>query len=103
MENSETSERIATLESQVAWLMSTVNAMIAHSSGPLREMPQVAPIPYSGQVSSPTLPPSSGNPGVTQEVLDLVSSGNSFAAIKRYRELTGVGLKEAKDAIDALT
>jgi ribosomal protein L7/L12 len=37
-----------------------------------------------------------------QEVIELAQGGNKVAAVKRYRELTGVGLKEAKDAVDAL-
>src|SRR5262245_8749264 len=36
------------------------------------------------------------------EVAILLSGGNKIAAIKRYRELTGLGLKEAKDAVEAL-
>ena len=32
----------------------------------------------------------------------LLRSGQKIAAIKRYRELHGVGLKEAKDAVDAM-
>ncbi|MGH2922980.1 MAG: ribosomal protein L7/L12 [Solirubrobacterales bacterium] len=34
------------------------------------------------------------------EIQDLLAKGNKIQAIKRYRELTGAGLKEAKDAID---
>ncbi len=34
------------------------------------------------------------------EVQDLLAKGNEAQAIKRYRELSGLGLKEAKDAID---
>jgi ribosomal protein L7/L12 len=34
------------------------------------------------------------------EIQDLLVKGNEVQAIKRYRELTGLGLKEAKDAID---
>ena len=33
------------------------------------------------------------------EIQDLLARGNEMQAIKRYRELTGAGLKEAKDAI----
>jgi len=33
---------------------------------------------------------------------DLLQSGNQIQAIKLYRELTGVGLAEAKDAVDRL-
>ncbi|HEU5097444.1 MAG TPA: ribosomal protein L7/L12 [Roseiflexaceae bacterium] len=32
----------------------------------------------------------------------LAAQGNKIEAIKRYRELTGVGLKEAKDYVDRL-
>lgn len=40
--------------------------------------------------------------GVSAEVLQLVQQGNKIAAIKRYREETGLGLREAKDVIDGL-
>lgn len=36
------------------------------------------------------------------EVHRLLGKGRLIEAIKRYRELTGVGLKEAKDAVEAL-
>jgi ribosomal protein L7/L12 len=39
---------------------------------------------------------------VEAEIQDLVAKGNEVVAIKRYRELTGLGLKEAKAAIDRL-
>ncbi|HSH05458.1 MAG TPA: ribosomal protein L7/L12 [Anaerolineae bacterium] len=35
-------------------------------------------------------------------VQEAIRSGRKINAIKRYRELTGVGLKEAKEAIDEL-
>ena len=35
-------------------------------------------------------------------VIELLQSGNQIQAIKLYRELTGVGLAEAKDAVDQL-
>lgn len=34
------------------------------------------------------------------EIQDLLAKGNEIQAIKRYRELTGLGLAEAKDAIE---
>ncbi len=37
------------------------------------------------------------------ELQHLISAGKRLQAIKYYRETTGVGLKEAKDAVDALT
>ena len=36
------------------------------------------------------------------EVSALLASGNKIAAIKRLRELTGLGLKEAKDYVEAM-
>src|SRR5687767_3432576 len=35
------------------------------------------------------------------DVRDLVRAGRKIEAIKRYRELTNAGLKEAKDAVEA--
>ena len=37
-----------------------------------------------------------------QQVRELVAKGNKIAAIKLYREITNLGLKEAKDAIEAM-
>lgn len=36
------------------------------------------------------------------QLLALLQQKQLIGAIKRYRELTGVGLKEAKDAVEAL-
>jgi ribosomal protein L7/L12 len=40
--------------------------------------------------------------GSCPEVVDAITAGNKIQAIKHYRERTGVGLKEAKDAVEAL-
>jgi ribosomal protein L7/L12 len=37
-----------------------------------------------------------------REITALVARGSKIEAIKRVRELTGLGLKEAKDYVDAL-
>lgn len=37
-----------------------------------------------------------------ESVRDLLESGNKIEAIKQYRVLTGVGLKEAKDAVEGM-
>lgn len=39
--------------------------------------------------------------GLSAEVRALADRGEKIAAIKAYRESTGVGLKEAKDAVEA--
>jgi len=49
-------------------------------------------IPYDYPATTETPP----------EVIELVQSGNRVAAVKRLRDLTGVGLQEAKEAVDAL-
>jgi len=41
-------------------------------------------------------------PGASPEIVALVRSGKPIQAIKVYRQMTGAGLKEAKDAIDRL-
>jgi len=42
----------------------------------------------------------SANPISSPEIQAALRSGNKIEAIKIYRELTGVGLAEAKDAIE---
>ena len=44
---------------------------------------------------------STANPGITDEVDDHLRAGRKVSAIKAYRESTGAGLKEAKDAVEA--
>jgi large subunit ribosomal protein L7/L12 len=43
-----------------------------------------------------------GHGGVPAEVVSLARAGQAIAAIKLYRELTGAGLREAKDVVDSL-
>ena len=66
---------------------------------------------WGGSLADPARPPSAIQPSVPPvqiaapslaEVSALLASGHKIEAIKRYRELTGVGLKEAKDYVDAL-
>ena len=42
-------------------------------------------------------------PHVTQQVKDLIARGNKIEAIKIFRSATGLGLKESKDVIDAIS
>ena len=39
---------------------------------------------------------------IDSEIVDFLHAGQKISAIKRYREITGVGLKEAKEYIDSL-
>jgi ribosomal protein L7/L12 len=49
---------------------------------------------------TPTAPPTSSN--LHAQVIELLKLRNKIGAIKAYREATGVGLKEAKDAVEAI-
>lgn len=51
-----------------------------------------------GQLDAAGIPTDGSYP----EVVDAIRGGNLIQAIKHYRERTGVGLKEAKDAVEAL-
>jgi ribosomal protein L7/L12 len=48
-------------------------------------------------------PPQTGTGGSDETVKQLARNGQTIAAIKMYRDLHGCGLKEAKDAVDALS
>lgn len=54
-----------------------------------------------------SLPPGNANAangdiGFETELLNLLSAGNKIGAVKLYRDRTGSGLKEAKEAVEAL-
>ncbi len=76
-------ERITRLEARIARLEAKIDAILRHLGI------------EAEQVASPPSPEQ-------QELLELLRQGHKLHAIKRYRELYGVGLKEAKDAIEAL-
>jgi ribosomal protein L7/L12 len=43
-----------------------------------------------------------GNAAMPAEVIELAQRGDKKGAIAKYRELSGVGLQEAKEAVDSL-
>jgi ribosomal protein L7/L12 len=57
---------------------------------------RMAALEGGGPAAAPTAP------DADPQVRALLQSGNKIEAIKRYRELTGVGLAEAKDAVEAI-
>lgn len=57
---------------------------------------------YVGQAPGQRAPRYAATPEVGDDIRALLTAGQTIEAIKRYREVHGVGLKEAKDAIDAL-
>ena len=51
---------------------------------------------------SPLPSPAQGDDAFARELSELLEAGQKINAIKRYRERTGVGLKEAKDAVERM-
>jgi ribosomal protein L7/L12 len=68
-----------------------LGAVIAFSRGRNVEVVSLKPPPPGQPVLGPDASPE-----------QLLRAGRKIEAIKRYRELTGSGLKEAKDAVEAL-
>ncbi len=54
------------------------------------------------QLGVPFGDPSASESGIPADVVALAQGGKKIEAIKRYRELTGVGLREAKDVVDRI-
>ncbi len=59
------------------------------------------PLPFATR-TSPQVPNGPLDDQGRREVEALLDDGHAIDAIKRVRELTGLGLKEAKDYVDAL-
>ena len=58
--------------------------------------------PASPGTSSGFSEPASVAAAEDPRLIELVTAGKEIQAIKLYREITGVGLAEAKDAVDGL-
>jgi ribosomal protein L7/L12 len=58
------------------------------------------PCPPLGSEAAKNPTPNYG--GVPAEVVDLARAGKSIAAISLLRQLTGMGLREAKDVVESL-
>ena len=58
---------------------------------------------YVDNWGEPASPPVGISPETLEfEVRELIRQGRKVMAVKRVRELTGMGLKEAKDYVDSL-
>ena len=75
-------EQVIDIEKRLALLETRLQQVFEHLD--------IAPREEAGQLD-PTSDP---------EIQDLLAKGNETQAVKRYHELSGLGLKEAKDAID---
>lgn len=58
-------------------------------------------VPPPPRATVPT-PPSGAQARGQQEIIDLLNEGKKLQAVKRYRDLTGAGLAEAKAAVEAI-
>lgn len=88
------------LRGQVESLEARLRA--AYGEAGITVLSQEAPTPSGGGEAGPAVPPIGvGAAELTEAERALVASGRKIAAIKEYRDRTGVSLKQAKAAIDA--
>jgi large subunit ribosomal protein L7/L12 len=80
-----------------------INRRLALLEQQVRLLSETAGVPcptFASDVG--TTAPSQLDRGVPAEVVALARAGNAIAAIKLYRELTGAGLREAKEVVDSV-
>jgi hypothetical protein len=95
-------ERIARLEFQVGQLYRHLGLNPDLADAPPAPFGG-APTPAFGQSASPANPAAySAGPVFPPSFADALHRGKMIEAIKIYREVTGAGLKEAKDAVEAI-
>jgi hypothetical protein len=107
----ETAQRIERLEQQVAALYQHLG-LNGHEEymppaqylppPPVPGEPQDMMIGMPGDPASPLGRPQYGDPRLPPSFYDALQKNKLIQAIKIYREATGVGLKEAKDHVDAM-
>ena len=77
------------------------DAMLLELSRRVAELERrMAALEGGGGATEPAAPVP--GPESDPELRDLLARGNTIGAIKRYRELTGLGLAEAKDAVESI-
>ena len=69
----------------------------AHRAGPMITQP--SPLTTSWPASAP---PGAAIAGEMEDVRAYIRAGQMIHAIKAYRDRTGLGLKESKDAVEAM-
>lgn len=96
----ETAQRIERLEYQVAVLCRHLG--IDPDSGLLPPPAGLRPpVGASGPQDAVPGGVPGGDPRLPREFYELITRNKKIQAIKMYREVTGVGLKDAKDYVDA--
>ncbi|HEX4787373.1 MAG TPA: ribosomal protein L7/L12 [Actinospica sp.] len=90
----ETAQRIEHLEYQVALLYRHLGLDPGESL--------LAPAPGLQPPAPQDAVPGGADPRLPREFYDLLARDKKIQAIKVYRDVTGVGLKQAKDYVEAL-
>jgi len=98
----ETEQRIARLEQQVALLHQHLGLTGQEEFVPPASFLPPPHVPGEPQDSVPGQPQTTIDPRLPPSFHIALQSGRTISAIKIYREVTGVGLKEAKDYVEAL-
>lgn len=90
------------LDSIYHWLMIAAVAPIGFIAGRMSVGETTAGLRQRDNRASRARSPSTLDDAARAEIHAIVANGHMISAIKRYRELTGSGLKEAKDAAEAM-
>ena len=100
----ETAQRIERLEQQVAVLYQHLGLNGSEEYLPPATYLPPPPVPGEPQDMMVGMPgqPQFGDPRLPPAFYEALQANKKIQAIKIYREATGVGLKEAKDYVDAL-
>jgi large subunit ribosomal protein L7/L12 len=80
-----------------------INRRLALLEDQLRRLSEAVGVPcptFASEVG--TTAPGRLDGGVPAQVVALARAGQAIAAIKLFRELTGAGLREAKEVVDSL-
>jgi hypothetical protein len=96
--------RLDRLESQVSYLLQHLGISGDVAAVPGGSASDLFATPASGYAAMPMTGPAGSIPAATipPELIADIQSGKLIQAIKKYRQLTGLGLKESKDVIDAM-
>ena len=91
-------ERLADLELKVDGLVQLVEHLYHQLGVSAPSYQPLSPRRPGAETSGGGSP----SPATDPQILQAIADGNLILAIKTYRERTGVGLKEAKDAVEAI-
>jgi ribosomal protein L7/L12 len=106
-ESAEAQSDVGSLEEEVLRIAQEQGVIVAikhyreATGAGLAEAKQAVEQIMQGATAPSPVPPKSINQ-IEQEVLGIVRNHGKITAIKRYRELTGCGLREAKSAVEGL-